>query len=547
MNEIVVQFETGQELQFQTGITLADVAATIKPLSAPILAAEVDFVLSDLSTPLTKDCRVKWHDVTTEVGSKVYERSLALIMLAAAAVVFPGKQLTIEHSVAGGVYCELKLGRDVTSADIDRLQQTMQVIVNADHPFIRTRFAREQAVALFDQLLEPEKIRLLQQQQQPEVIVHTCNGFIDYVHGVTAPSTGCINVFELKLYPPGLLLRLPDKVSPHCLAPLVQQPQLTGVFREAEQWGEILECAYVANLNDHISQGTITDIVRIAEALHEKKIAQIADFISLNRQQTRVILIAGPSSSGKTTFAQRLGVQLRVNGVKPVPISLDDYFVDRDQTPRDDKGDPDYESLQALDLALFNQHLLALLQGDAVETPIFNFYSGKREASGRLLQVAPDQPLIIEGIHGLNDALTQAIPAANKVKIYISALTQLSIDSHNRIPTTDARLIRRLVRDSQFRGHDALTTLKIWPAVRRGEERNIFPFQEAADVMFNSALIYELAALKKYAEPLLAAVPQGVPEQAEALRLLAFLNYFYSMADQQIPLNSILREFIGHK
>ena len=294
-----------------------------------------------------------------------------------------------------------------------------------------------------------------------------------------------------------------------------------------------------------ILKGEINDIIRISEALHEKKVAQIADYIATRGDDIHVAIIAGPSSSGKTTFAQRLNIQLRVNGVRPVPISLDDYFVNRDHTPKDEKGDYDFEAIEAIDLPLFNEHLRRILEGEAVEVPFYNFKLGEREYRGHIIQVDKDQPLIIEGIHGLNERLTQSVPRDHKVKIYISALTQLSIDNHNRIPTTDTRLIRRIVRDSQFRSHDALRTLKMWSSVRRGEERNIFPFQEEADIMFNSALIYELGVLKKYAEPLLSKVTETEAEYSEARRLLNFLSYFKDIADDDVPPNSILREFIG--
>jgi uridine kinase len=359
------------------------------------------------------------------------------------------------------------------------------------------------------------------------------------------PRTGYLKCFGLKFYLPGFILRYPQKESPTTLPTFVEQRKLANVYYEFEHWGKVLEIEDVASLNTQINSGRTGELIRIAEALHEKKLAQLADEITKDRGRVRVILIAGPSSSGKTTFAQRLCIQLRVNGLRPIAIGTDDYFVDREHTPVDEKGEPDFEALEALDLELFNQHLIRLIQGEEVEIPIFNFQTGTREPKGEIISAKDDQPIIIEGIHGLNERLTSEIPKDRKFKIYISALTQLNVDNHNRIPTTDNRLLRRIVRDNQFRSHDAKATIRQWPSVRRGEERNIFPFQEDADAMFNSALAYELAILKRYAEPLLRAISKDDPEFPEAKRLLKFLSYILPMEDSDVPLNSILREFIG--
>ena len=547
MKKIVVSLRNNEQREFARGTPLSEIATSLAGLySSTIVAAEVDFVVRDLTFKLEKDCKVNFLDLSTDAGNKVYQRSLSFVMIAAAAELFPGKPVTIEHSLGKGLYCELHLGRSLRQEDIDRLKQKMQEIVSANRPLSRQTMLLSEAIALFEAAGEVEKVKLLTQWQGSEVTIHTCGGVADYVHGIMTPSAGCLRLFDVRLYSPGILLCFPEVSNPGILPPFIRQPKLARVFLEAERWGEILQCSYVASLNEYSATGKIADIIRVAEALHEKKLAEIADFIALHRRQVRVILIAGPSSSGKTTFAQRLGIQLRVNGVRPVPISLDDYFVDREITPKDEYGEYDFESIDAIDIPLFNQHVLQLLAGEEVEMPSFSFHQGRREMVGKRISISKEQPLIIEGIHGLNEHLTEAVPRKQKVKIYISALTQLSIDNHNRIPTTDGRLIRRLVRDSQFRGHDALTTLRQWRSVRRGEERNIFPFQEEADAMFNSALIYELAILKKYAEPLLAAVGSDQPEYSEALRLLDFLGYFHSIGDEDIATNSILREFIGH-
>ncbi|MDT8900497.1 nucleoside kinase [Anaeroselena agilis] len=512
---------------------------------SPIVAATVDNDVKDLKTAIRDGDRITFLDLTSEEGMRVYRRSLSFILVVAARDLFPAAEVTVEHSLGKGVYCELHLDRELTAEDVDRLQERMRRLVAEDRPFVRQSMLRADAIALFKASGQIGKVKLLSQLQRELVSVYYCGDEYDYFYGTMVPSTGYLKVFELKYHSPGFILRYPEKDAPEVLPPYVQQPKLFKVFQEAEQWGKILRCPYVANLNEYVEQGQAAEIIRIAEALHEKKMAQIADYISEHTSEVRVILVAGPSSSGKTTFAQRLNVQLRVNGVRPVPISLDDYFVDRDHTPRDEKGDYDFEAIEAIDLELFNEHLVRLLRGELVKLPTYNFMSGQREYRGRRIQIEPDQPLIIEGIHGLNERLTRAVPRENKIKIYISALTQLSIDNHNRIPTTDTRLIRRIVRDSQFRAHDALKTLEVWPSVRRGEERNIFPFQEEADIMFNSALIYELGVLRNCAEGLLQQVGPESPMYSEAKRLLNFLRYFTHLPDDDIPANSILREFVG--
>ncbi|MCX7971489.1 MAG: nucleoside kinase, partial [Negativicutes bacterium] len=359
--------------------------------------------------------------------------------------------------------------------------------------------------------------------------------------------TGCLDVFALRYYSQdGFILRYPEKDNPRVLPPFVDQPKLSRVFREAERWGKILNCDFVSSLNNATGDcRRIGDIVRVAEGLHEKKIAQIADMVAEQSDQIRLITIAGPSSSGKTTFANRLGIQLMVNGLRPVRISLDDYFVDRERTPRDKNGDYDFEALEAIDIDLFNEHLTALLAGEEVDIPSFDFTTGSRRYKGNLLVLGENQPLIIEGIHGLNERLTESVPRHSKLKVYVSAITQLAIDNHNRIATTDTRLIRRIVRDNRYRGHTALATLKMWPSVRRGEERNIFPFQEEADVMFNSALIYELAVLGAHAVPLLEQITADDEQYFEARRLIKLLSFFLPISEELVPNNSILREFIG--
>lgn len=543
---ITVSFANGESREYDKGTVLLQIAKEVQELySTPIVAAKVNNAIKDLQSTLDTDCKIEFFDLSTDLGNKVYQRSLTFVMLTAARELFPQGQVTVEHSLSKGLYCEWYIGRAVTVKDVAALQEKMRSIIKEDCPISMKSLPIAEAIDLFKASRQKEKVKHLQQLKRPRVRIYYCKEAYDYFYGTMAPSTGYLDVFELTFFASGFILRFPEKEAPDRLPKFEEQRKLSEIFLEAERWGSILRCGYVATLNDYVENNGIADIIRVAEALHEKKIAQIADFVSEHRKEVRVILVAGPSSSGKTTFAQRLNIQLRVNGVRPVPISLDDYFVNRDHTPKDEKGDYDFEAIEAIDLPLFNEHLRRILEGEAVEVPFYNFKLGEREYRGHIIQVDKDQPLIIEGIHGLNERLTQSVPRDHKVKIYISALTQLSIDNHNRIPTTDTRLIRRIVRDSQFRSHDALRTLKMWSSVRRGEERNIFPFQEEADIMFNSALIYELGVLKKYAEPLLSKVTETEAEYSEARRLLNFLSYFKDIADDDVPPNSILREFIG--
>lgn len=544
---ITVQFPNGEARTYDKGVTLLHVSKAVAegyPLT--VVAAKVDNEIKDLQTELMEDSVVDFLDVGTDFGTRVYQRSLTFVMIIAAKELFPRGEVTVEHSLSRGLYCELHMERKLTEQDVLQLENRMRDIIAEDRAIIRKNLPMAEAIALFERSGQRENAKLLRQLKLDCVNVYYCGNVYGYFYSCMTPSTGYLQQFALTYYRPGLILRFPERERPGVLPKFVAQPQLAQIFYEAEQWGSILNCGYVAELNNYTINGDSGDIMRVAEALHEKKIAHIADFVAERRKDVRMVLIAGPSSSGKTTFARRLSIQLRVNGLRPVSISLDDYFVDRDHTPRDAQGEYDFESIETIDLALFNEHLTKLLRGEEVALPTFNFITGQREYRGSKIRVDETQPLIIEGIHGLNERLTSAIPRSRKVKIYVSALTQLSLDNYNRIPTTDARLIRRIVRDSQFRSHDALRTLQLWPAVRRGEERNIFPFQEDADMMFNSALIYELAVLKRYAEPLLEQITAERQEYPEARRLLTFLSYFEAVPEDEVFPNSILREFIGN-
>ena len=538
----------GSVHHYKAGTDLEKIAADFQPqFNSPIVAAILNNQFRDLLyVPQEGGC-LRLIDLSDQDGVRVYSRSLFLVLFRAADEVLPGCKVRIEHSLSKGIYGEIDCanGKPLTEKEVRLIAERMQEIISANEPITKETIPLDQASSFFEKAQRYDKVRLLKFREKPDLHVYHCGNYTDYLYGYMTPSTGYLKQFELKYYLPGFILRFPTVQSPSAIPRFEEQRKLFGIYHEFEKWGRILEVEDVGALNQLVVDGKGGDLIRIAEALHEKKIAQIADQITANRDQIRLILVAGPSSSGKTTFAQRLAVQLRVNGLRPVSISIDDYFVNRDQTPIGPDGLPDFESLEAIDLKLFNEQITSLIQGLPVKLPRYDFRKGQREYRDEVLQIADEQPIIIEGIHGLNDRLTSEIPKDHKFKIYISALTQLNIDDHNRIPTTDNRIIRRIVRDHQFRGHNAVTTISLWPRVRRGEEQHIFPFQEEADVMFNSALIYELAVLKLYAEPLLASITPDYPEHTEAKRILKFLSYFKPLADCEVPLNSILREFLG--
>lgn len=532
---------------YPMGITIAEIARDFQQDSQnTIVAALVDNSLKELHNHLDEDCEITFLTATSPVGSRIYQRSLVFVFIRSCMELFSGCYVSVEHSIGKGLYCEVHYKRDLDERDVERIQERMAELIEEDVPFIKSRVPVDEAKDIFRDYGQISKVKLLKYREKPYINLYQCGWLKNYFYGYMVPSTGYLKDFRLKYYAPGIVIQYPMAELGGKLGEFEEQPKLFKIFRESEIWGEILEIDHVASLNDLIVAKKEGDFIRIQEALHEKKIAEIADKITEHIEEKQLILIAGPSSSGKTTFAQRLMVQLKVNGLKPVSISLDDYFVNRDKTPLDEKGEYDFESLYAIDLALFNQHLEALLKEEEVEIPTFNFHIGEREYRGHKLKIKHGQPIILEGIHGLNEELTKSIPKEKKFKIYISALTQLNIDEHNRIPTTDSRLIRRIVRDYKYRSNDATRTLSLWQSVRRGEEKNIFPFQEEADIMFNSALFYEMSILKKYAEPLLRQVDITSPYFSEAKRLLKFLSYFVALENEvEVPRTSILREFIG--
>ncbi len=531
------------------GKPLLALAIQVQPeYSSPIVGAKIDNEIVDLYTEITKPGRVEFLDLTTEDGMRIYRQSLVFLMTRAAYELSAPYLIRVEHSLGKSYYCELiGSGHRALPLELITLEAKMRQLIELDEPIIPQRIHRGNAIGILSTLGFEDKVDFLKNIDCDQVTLHSSGSFSNYSYSKLVPTTGCLGVFKLEPHDKGFLLRFPASENPAVVAPYPDLPKLDQVFRESEKWANILEISNLVGMVKLLNRDSHAgnELIHIAEALHEKKIAQIADEIYARRDKVRVVLIAGPSSSGKTTFAQRLAIQLRVCGLKPISISLDDYFVNREDTPLDEKGDYDFEALEAVDVALFNEHLKELINGNKIECPIFNFHRGARESQGRAIKVSEDSPIIIEGIHGLNEKLTSAISRENKYKIYISALTQLSIDDHNRIPTTDTRLIRRIVRDNQFRSQNALTTLKRWASVRRGEERNIFPYQEEADIMFNSALIYELSVLKTYAYPLLKAVSRTEVEYSDAQRLLKLLSYFPELKSLNVPLNSILREFIG--
>lgn len=532
--------------QYSRGTSLEEVAKDFQSQEEhQIVAALVDNELKELHYRLDEDCEVKFINASSPMGSRIIQRGLVFVFIRAAMELLKGCRVTVEHSIAKGLYCEIHYHRPITQEDTDAIRARMEAIIEEDVPFIKSRVPVDEAKEIFREYGQMSKVRLLKYREKPYINLYQNGWLKSYFYGYMVPSSGYLKVFNLKYHPPGIVIQHPLSELEGALGNYQEQPKLFKIFRESEKWGEILEIDYVAALNDLIVSRRAEEFVHVQEALHEKKIGEIADQIHREIHQKRLILIAGPSSSGKTTFAQRLMIHLKVNGLKPVAISLDDYFVNREDTPLDEKGKPDFESLYAIDLETFNRDLKLLLAGEQVALPTFNFHTGKREYRGNTLRIREGQPIIIEGLHGLNDTLTREIPRENKFKIYISALTQLNVDEHNRIPTTDSRLIRRIVRDYRYRSKSALETLSHWQAVRLGEEKNIFPFQEEADVMFNSALFYEMSVLKKHAEPLLRQVMPTDPYYTEAKRLLKFLNYFVNLEDEIVPRTSILREFIG--
>lgn len=535
----------GQDIPVRQGTTIEELVHGKRgKKDSLIVAALVNNELRELTFPVTDDCSISFVDMTSEDGIRIYQRSLMLILFKAIHDLYPDKVVQIRHSVSRGLFFEV-LDYQVTDSDIEKIDKRMRELVKADKKFVKIVVSKDEAGKLFLKSGREDRLRAIEHREKDSVTLYKLDDYEDYFYGYMVPSSGYLTLFRIEAHNGGIVLITPKKEKPNELSDVPIPEKLFGIFSEYSTWLNILGVEDVGKLNDVVESGRIGELVLVAEALHEKKIASIADMIKNSQPDKKVILIAGPSSSGKTTFAQRLSVQLRVNGLIPLTISVDDYFVDKTRTPRDEEGKPDYEALETVDLELFNRDLNTLIEGGEVELPKFNFITGMREKSGKKIRLSEGHVLVIEGIHALNPRLTSEVSAENKFKIYISAITSMRIDMHNRIPTTDIRLLRRIVRDHQYRGTSAPRTLDMWPSVRNGEERNIFPFQEEADAMFNSSLIYELAMLKPLAMPLLMEITRDMPQYAEARRLIEFLSYFLTAPNDIVPFNSILREFIG--
>lgn len=503
--------------------------------------------LSELFKRLTGDCTIEFITTAASPGIETYRRSATLLMMKAFYDVAGAdnvKKIKVNYSISRGYYCTVESDVSITDELLAKVKEKMQDMVKADISINKRTIGVRSAMALFNRHKMYDKEKLFRFRRASRVNIYSLNGFEDYYYGYMVPSTGYIKYFDLYKYDDGFVIQLPVKENPSKLDKFEPQEKLFNVLKESSRWSDMLDVSTVGALNEKISAGKINDIILVQEALQEKKIAEIATEIASKRDK-KFIMIAGPSSSGKTSFSHRLSIQLRANGLTPHPIGVDDYFVDREFSPRDENGKYNFEILEALDVEQFNKDMTDLEKGKVVKMPTYNFVTGKREYKGNTLQLGKDDILVIEGIHGLNDKLSYSLSKESKYKIYISALTQLNIDEHNRIPTTDGRLIRRMVRDARTRGTSAKETISRWQSVRNGEESYIFPFQEQADVMFNSALIYELSVLKQYAEPILFGIPLDAPEYIEAKRLLKFLDYFVGVDSRNIPHNSLLREFIG--
>ena len=538
----------GNELDIPMGTSLLEISRRLTSGPHPFLAAFVNNRVKELNYKIYTPVTIRFIDITSFAGIRVYQRTSWFILQKAVRDLYPGQTLHIRHSMGqSGFYCEIEgidpLTREATAA----LEERMRAIVAADLPIIRTKVLTEEVRARYAEQGFDDKIALLDTRPRLYSELYTLGDLPGYFYGSLAPSTGYITRFGIEPYYRGFYLALPLRTSPEELHKHVSQEKMFGIFREYQSWVALMGVPTIGAVNARALAGDAGGMIKIAEAFHERKFAEVADAIqeAHRTRGVRMVLISGPSSSGKTTSAKRLGLQLGVLGLRPVMISLDDYFVEREKTPRDENGQYDYEALEAIDLELFNDHLHRLLLGQSVDIPRYDFITGRRTQHDTPLTLDERSILIIEGIHGLNEKLTWSLPAESKFRIYISALTQINVDEHNRIPTTDGRLIRRMVRDSRTRATSAKETIAMWPSVRRGEDRNIFPNQEKADVMFNSALVYELACLKVYAEPLLFGIDKSEPEYQEAKRLLKFLDYFVPVPCEGVPFNSLLREFIG--
>lgn len=538
----------GKEMQVAEGTTFAALAKEVQgAFASSILLAKQGNVLRELQYEIKDDADITFFDLRDEEGMRVYHRGVSFLLVKAARdIIGTDALVVIEHSLRGNLYCEIRRPEvTITTELLEQIEGKMREYVAADLPIRKCTFRKDAAIRIVKEQGMQDKAELFRFRRASNINLYELDGFYDYFYGYMPPSAGLLPLFGLMPHENGFLLRFPNPEKPQELLPFMGSPKISDTFMEQMRWCQLMEVCNVAELNNTIVKGKFGDLIRINEALHEKKIAEIADQIHQRMDQVKVVLIAGPSSSGKTSFANRLCIQLRAIGVKPHKVSLDDYFINREDTPLDENGKKNFERLEALDLKQLNTDLKKIIAGEKVELPYYNFMTGMREYLGEYVQLGDGEILVMEGIHGLNDRLTAEIPAEKKFKIFISALTQLNIDDHNRISTSDSRLIRRIVRDYQFRGRDARKTIETWNEVTQGEEDNIFPFQENADAVFNSATLYELSVLKQYAEPQLFAIDPSMPEYVTAKRLIKFLGYFLAAPGLEIPNNSLIKEFVG--
>lgn len=544
----VICENSDNKLMVEWGTPLSSVIKMLPPKEGmPYLAAYVNNDLNELDYKVYEPVSVRFIDITHFEGIRVYQRTLFMTLQKAVHDLYPGRRFRIPHSVAKGFYCEIEGIEKVTQEDVDKIKRRMAELIEQNIPIVRRKLLASEARDMYERLGFYDKIALLDTLPRLYVTLYSLADMVGYFYGSLAPSTGYLTLYDLKPYYKGIYIAIPMRTNPDRLETMVDQNKMFDVFTEYKDWVRVMGVSNIGSLNTKILAGDASDLVKVAEAFHEKKLGSIADMINdANRERgARLALISGPSSSGKTTFAKRLGVQLRILGLNPVMISLDDYFVDREHTPRDENGEYDYETIDAIDLKSFNEHLTQLFAGESVDIPRYDFITGKRQWHESPLQLDDRSILVVEGIHALNPRLTEKINDKFKFKIYISAFTSIAMDDLSRITTTDNRLIRRIVRDNDNRGSDAVATLKRWGSVRAGEDKYIFPYQENADVMYNSSLFYEIPVLRRHVEPLLYKVPNTVPEYGEAQRLLKFLQNFLTIEEEEIPPTSILREFIG--
>ncbi len=508
------------------------------------ICAKVNNKVEGMHYRLYHNKDVEFLDMTSGSGSRNYTRTLFFVLCKAVHDLFPRSEVVIDIPVSNGYYCNLSLGHPVGLQDVDAIRGRMQQIIDEKIPIRRFEVRTEEAVKMFEEKGDEAKAKLLRSIGSLYTTYYQMDDYVDYYYGSLLTNTKDLYLFGVEKYYDGILLRIPSQKNPEQLGELIRQDKMFEIFKEHHRWQHILGISTVGDFNEAVKAGHTTDLINVSEALQEKKISQIADAIA-NRKGVKMVLIAGPSSSGKTTFCKRLSIQMLTNGIKPVQISLDDYFVDRDKTPKDENGELDYESIYALNIPLINEQFNALFNGEEIDLPKYNFQTGMSEKSGKRLHLDENNILVVEGIHALNPELTSQIPAEQKFKVYISALTTILLDDHNYIPTTDNRLLRRIIRDYKYRGVDAQDTIHRWPSVRNGENKWIFPYQENADVMFNTAMLFELAVIKQQAEPLLELVPENCEEHSEAYRLLKFLKYISPIPNKALPPTSLIREFLG--